>query len=80
METKSEHTKGPLTTMLENLCEVSGRQGGTIHQYLDITDPAYEPFKKAFYEYQKCGITFESKESLNKLANQYNIEINWGRF
>lgn len=34
--------------LLESLCEASNCQGGTIHQFCDITSPNYEAFVSEF--------------------------------
>jgi uncharacterized protein YaaR (DUF327 family) len=66
-------------TLLENLCSVNNQQGGTIHQFLshnnNIRD--VEAFKKAYKEFVEIGITFSSRKSFEKLAEQYHITINW---
>ncbi len=62
-------------TLLEALCKVAGRQGGTVHQYFGNQD--WWPMYEAYRDLRKCGITFESKASLNKLAKQYHLTIHW---
>lgn len=62
-------------TLLDTLCAANGQQGGTIHQFL--ANQNWGAMQRAFDDYTKCGITFPSKASLNKLASQYHITINW---
>lgn len=66
-------------TLLENLCKINGQQGGTIHQFLSNNDFHWlEMFENAYKELSKAGITFPSKDSIEKLAKRYYITINWG--
>jgi hypothetical protein len=66
-------------TLLENLCSANKQQGGTIHQFLSHNHNFMnvEAFKKAYDEFIGIGITFSSRKSFEKLAEQYHITINW---
>ena len=66
-------------TLLENLCSVNKQQGGTIHQFLSHNHNFrdVEAFKKVYEEFVEIGITFPSRKSFDKLAEQYHITINW---
>jgi len=65
-------------TLLDNLCKVNNQQGGTIHQFLANNDwRNMDRFQKSYDEFIELGIKFPSKRSLEKLANQYHITIDW---
>ena len=65
-------------TLLGSLCYHAKRQGGTIHQFFPqgvTSDVA--AMRDAFVELRRCGITFNSRAALDKLAAQYHLAINW---
>lgn len=63
--------------LFETILALAKCKGGTIHQYLDISDPQYDAFRRAFEDYVKIGFEFPSRAALDKLAAQYAIRINW---
>ena len=63
-------------TLLEKLCEVNGTQGGTIHQYFRH-QTQWHLMQKALLEYLSCGVTFDSKKAMEKLAGWYGLVIYW---
>jgi hypothetical protein len=64
-------------TLLETLCHVNGQSGGTIHAFLGDQD--YVAFENAFMDCVKRGITFPGRASVDKLATQYHLTIQWKR-
>lgn len=62
--------------ILENFLAITGRSGGTIHQYLNILDPSYMQFEDAYYEMvnERSG-EFLTHEELINLASQHRIKV-----
>lgn len=65
-------------TLLDNLVKVNGCQGGTIHQYLKVNDLNFDDFCKAYYDFARMNVEFNSKMAFEKLAKQYHVDIKWG--
>lgn len=66
-------------TLLEDLCKAARQSGGTIHQFVDMSDRNIDDMRKAHSDYIRMGIKFQSKASLDKLASQYHVTIHWGQ-
>ena len=64
-------------TLLDNLCKVNKQQGGILHQFLNTLDRNFPDMVNAYHDYQRLGIEFPSKKSLEKLARQYHLMIDW---
>jgi len=64
-------------TVLEGILRVTGRTGGTVHQYLDVFSFQYERMAKNFKLLHSIGIEFPSIAAMKKLAKEYSCEINW---
>lgn len=67
-------------TLLEGLCKVSGRQGGTIHQFFpNGVDENVRFMMRVYNELTAIGIEFPSRASFDKLATYSHTTIDWGR-
>lgn len=64
-----------MKTLLQNMCEAYGYQGGTIHQFVNVHDPLFNRFERVYTDYVKSGITFTTKKSFQKLADYCHIEL-----
>lgn len=78
-EIRKKINNNHVETLLENLCRVNKQQGGTIHQFIDISDIYYEAFESNYYELVSCGIQFDTRKAFEKLANENSIKINWNQ-
>ena len=65
-------------TLMENLCLYNGVQGGTVHQYIDITQAGYTAFADALHnDYYRWG-GLVSRDTINHYAKRHGVVIHWG--
>jgi hypothetical protein len=67
-------------TLLDNLCKVAGRNGGTIHQFLshNRNHKSIESFENSYHKYiDQYGYIFWSRGKFDSLAAENGISINW---
>lgn len=58
-------------SLLESLCEVNNCQGGTIHQFCDITAPNYEAFVSEFNFFcVEMSFTCNTVKGFKKMAKR----------
>lgn len=66
-------------TLLQSLCETNNCQGGTIHQFLDITADNYDKFVSEFNFFcVEMSFVCNTKKGFKKLAKK--VDFNGLRF
>ena len=60
-------------TMLDNFLRISKQQGGTIHQFVDVTAKNFDSFTKIYNEFSTL-FEFNSIGAFKKLADRCNFE------
>jgi hypothetical protein len=64
-----------METILDRLCKVNKTQGGTIHQFLDVTAKNYDEFVKIYNIYQCCILSKAAFRKTAKLSNYQGLKF-----
>ena len=70
-----------MNNLLNNLLKIDNKQGGTIHQYIDITHKNYNDLVRALHNdyYSSDFCSNISFDTLNHYADKRSIHINWSK-
>jgi hypothetical protein len=74
-KTSKHKRKGNEMTLLDNLCQVNGQQGGTIHQFFGRKD--WTNMSIAHEVCVKLGVQFYTREHFDALAGKCGLTIKW---